>query len=107
MRISKRRSAGWGAEIPSANNGLPKEEVVKIFLPSVTNRHRLVVRLDETAIVGLGTEKLRKLEMRAANCLNCGFRNGGRRGGGAEIPPVNKGSQKEEFAKISLPLVTN
>ena len=77
-----------GTEIPPTNNGLPKEEVVKIFLPSVTNRHRLVVRLDGTALVGGGgAEKLRKLEMRAANCLNCGFRNGGRWGGGPRYRP--------------------
>ena len=40
---------------------MPKDEVVKIFLPSVTNRNRLVVRIDETALVGAGGRKAKKV----------------------------------------------
>ena len=98
---------GGGAEIPAANNGTPKGGVVKIPLPSVTNRHRLVVRLDETALVGAGGRKAKKVGNEGGEFPELRISKRRPAGWGAEIPPANKGSQKEEFSEIPLPSVIN
>ena len=83
---------------------MSKKKVVKISRESAPKWRRLSVRFDETARVGVGAD-MRMRYLRALSCSNSGFGNGGRRGGGAEIPVKSKGSLKVEFAKISAPSV--
>ena len=54
LRFWKRRAAGRGTERGPAKKGMEKKEVGEISPPSFRKRHRLSVRVDETARVGVG-----------------------------------------------------